>query len=447
MKKLAVTVLQLLLPFSAFASSYYVTQSGAGSGNGLSVANAWSLAAFRGTSQPTGGDTVWFSGSFTSAITPGSNGTSATSHLTLDFSGATFSASLTNAGNGLISFTQNHDITINAVTYTGTSQGTQDFIDCGNNGGGIWCYDLTVQNCHLDNMCHFWTGSTTNNHDVLLLNNWFRTNVNTVTQTDVISTGDAYNVTIQGNFLCNQAPGNANLPAGNARHNDIIQNYQSGATPNAEPYNWVICFNWIEDDAGGDGNNSWTMLENNKGDPAVAIYSNVFVCTTSQPNNGVTFDSNDSSGKFYFYGNTCIANPGPNNIVRYLAPGTLYARNNVIVSQPGYTGTACNWTMNTGATWDYNRIYSSGGMDASDPGPHGSTANPMVSNTTGMLASNSPCLGTGDSSIGAPYNVGIATGATWPNPALVLRSASWDVGAFQSAPSPSQVQDFRQVSQ
>lgn len=339
--------------------------------------------------------------------------------------GGTFSASNPGNPNGLISFAgQSHDVIINGWQYVGPTNGVVDFISV---GSGQYCCNLTIENCHLDNICHLWTGNTTNNHDVTILNNYARTSTNTSEQTDVISTGDAYNVTIQGNFLCNRAPGNANNPSGNARHNDIIQNFQSGATPNAEPKNWIIRYNWIEcDAANGDGSNSWTMLENNSGNPAVAIYSNVFYCSTPEPNNGVTFDSNDSSGMFYFHNNTVIANPGPNNIVRYLSPGKLSACNNVIVSQSGYSGTATSWTMSNSG-WDYNWIFSDGAETNGDTGAHGASSNPMLSASFAPLA-GSPLIGAG-TNLGAPYNQGIVPGATWPNPQLATRTV-WDAGAY-----------------
>jgi hypothetical protein len=473
-KNFAVILLQLLLPFSALATTYYVTQSGAGSQNGSSMANAWSLATFNGTTTPTAGDTVTFSGTFTANIAPQCNGTpsgklvldfasnsaviqtggvSLTGNTYLTINGGSFSTNNTGtaADGALIDFVsgQSHDVVVNGWKFTGTPDGVVDFIQTFSGG----CYNLTVQNNTIVNMTHFWSSNTTNTHDVLLLNNFAQSNTNAglsqpVTQTDVISAGDASNVTIQGNVLWCQTPGNANLPAGNSAHNDIIQTYQSGSSQNGPPTNWIICYNWIECTAAGDGNNSWTMMENMAGSPACQIYSNVFVCLTPQPNNGVTFDSNDPAGTFYFYNNTCIANPGPNNIVRFLSPGILYAENNVIESAPGYTGTAASWTMTAGATWNYN-FFDSSGLDSSvDAGPNGSlNANPGFANFSGgvySLASASPLINAGDSKIGTPYNQGIAPGATWPNPALVPRSVgAWDVGAYQSNASPPAPQGLR----
>jgi hypothetical protein len=475
MRKFAFILLQLFLPFTAFATTYYVTQSGAGSQNGSNAANAWSLSTFNSTKTPAAGDKVTFSGTFTSNIAPACNGSSS-APLVLDFAsqsaviqtggvslvnnsyltinGGSFSTNNTGtaADGALIDFPsgQSHNVIVNGWKFTGTPIGVVDFVQTFSGG----CYNLTVQNNTIVNMTHFWLSTTTNTHDVLLLNNFAQSNTNAglsqpVTQTDIINVGDAYNVTIQGNVLWNQTPGNQNLPANNMAHNDIIQTFQSGAAANGEPTNWIIRYNWVANTAvGGDGSTSWTMMENMGGSPACQIYSNVFVCLALQSSNGVTFDSNDPAATFYFYNNTCVANPGPSNIVRFLSPGILYAENNLIASALGYNGTAASWTMTAGATWNYNFFSTAGTITSNAPGPNGSvTVNPGFANFSGgtySLVSTSALINGGDSKIGAPYNQGIAPGATWPNPTLAPRSVSaWGVGAYQSNTSPPAPQGLR----
>jgi hypothetical protein len=74
------------------AQSYYVTQNGAGARNGASLSDAWSISDFNNSvnwsiSNDIGridpGDTVYFSGSFTTKVTPKGSGTSG-NYITLD---------------------------------------------------------------------------------------------------------------------------------------------------------------------------------------------------------------------------------------------------------------------------------------------------------------------------------------------------------------------------
>lgn len=92
MKKLFYIVLFLLFASTGWATNYYVTQSGAGSQNGTSLANAWSVSAFNNSSNWSTtenaskidpGDTVYFSGTFTDEVKPAGSGTSG-NYITLD---------------------------------------------------------------------------------------------------------------------------------------------------------------------------------------------------------------------------------------------------------------------------------------------------------------------------------------------------------------------------
>ena len=74
------------------AQSYYVTQNGTGARNGASLSNAWSISDFNNsvnwsTSNDAGkiapGDTVYFSGTFTTKVTPRGSGTPG-NYITLD---------------------------------------------------------------------------------------------------------------------------------------------------------------------------------------------------------------------------------------------------------------------------------------------------------------------------------------------------------------------------
>jgi len=82
----------ILFAANAFATDYYVTQSGAGDTDGTSLDNAWSVANFNSTGNWDSsenadkidpGDTVYFSGSITSQVLPAGSGTSG-NYITID---------------------------------------------------------------------------------------------------------------------------------------------------------------------------------------------------------------------------------------------------------------------------------------------------------------------------------------------------------------------------
>jgi hypothetical protein len=222
------------------------------------------------------------------------------------------------------------------------------------------------------------------------------------------------------------------------QHNDIIQTYTKGGSDAGSPTNWIVRYNWIEmQQTSGSGDNSWLMLESMSGDPALKVYGNVFVGSGTDGNNGLACTRNHG-GAYYCYNNTFVRHHNPDNTVRFMDSGTLYAKNNVGIEDAGISGTFLDWTMTTGA-WDYNFWY---GFAASSQyfGAHGSTSIlPVFTNYLGNIFSllpSSPLRGKGDRTIGAEYNQGIAAGSTWPNPTLVPRS-SWDIGAYESGSTPS----------
>lgn len=454
-KRLALLFTLLLSASLLKAATYYVTQSGAGSGDGSSAANAWSLASFNGSSKPTGGDTVNFTGTFTGTVSPASNGTgNGTSRLRLDLTKATLNSAnprvrivgkafltvvggtLGDGSNGnLIDFGSStggvsHDITIDSWTFNGTnvSAGVNTFLLLN------YCYNLTVSNCTWTNGAMFISGDSTLNHDILITGCDATSSKNTSAQTDVLHVGDAADFTIEKCRLINRAPGDPSV-----RHNDVIQNYQKGGSNPGNPTNWVIRYNWIEmQQTTGSGDASWIMFQSMNGDPALKIYSNVFVGNTTTGNNGIMVSRN-TGGKYYLYNNTIIRHNKPDNTVRYLDAGTMYMRNNVGMADAGVGGTFVSITMTQGGS-DYNFWYRFGTTGA---GPNGSTSkDPLFTNYAGndfSLQPASPLRGAGDSTIGAEYNTGIAPGAQWPNPTLASRAASWDVGAYvgTAGPAPS----------
>ena len=447
---------------SASAASYYVTQSGAGSKNGLSLANAWSVANFNASATPTGGDTVFFSGTITSEVVPNTSGTGTGANvLTLDFTGATVNISndpeimlngksyltllggtfATDAGNhGLIRcYTAvAHDITVSGWTYTGPDGGTDLFFRVGYCGA-----NLLIQNNHMDNVVSCVNSyEAATNGPVTILNNYCRTSINTVQQTDVINMGDTRNVLIQGNMLIQRSPGQNN----NGQHNDVIQTYKGGGGGSQNPSGWTIRYNWVGlemETPERTGDNSWMMMENldDSSGFACKVYGNVFYGGKLyfSGNNGWGC-STTSSATFYFYNNTAIRHLGPNGGVGCNAGSTAYMRNNAGQDDAGQSGRDFGMSCTAGATWDYNFWYLTQGCSGTDSGSHGSCSTDNLftdfANDNFAPAVGSPLINGGDSTIGAEYNQGIAPGATWPNPTLVTRTAgAWDVGAYQSGTS------------
>ena len=68
--KLLISLLLLATSGVCSAANHYVSQAGAGSATGTSLANAWSVATYNNSSIPKGGDTVVFSGALASVVTP-----------------------------------------------------------------------------------------------------------------------------------------------------------------------------------------------------------------------------------------------------------------------------------------------------------------------------------------------------------------------------------------
>ena len=437
------------------ATSYYVTQSGAGGRNGTSLANAWSVANYNASSTPTGGDTVYFSGTLTSTVVPNTSGSSG-NILTLDFSAATLTPpGISFGGNNYLTMTggtfsggtdgvslihctsTSGHITISNFTFTAASNaGTDAFVEA---TGGCSNFVVSGNSATYISSCVVFDGGHVDTWDIannLCVSN----NVITNAQTDMLFIPDATNITIEGNKIINQAPGQSGCC-----HNDGIQTFKSGAGGAVNPSNFVIRYNWIERNvpAGGSGDNSWMEIENMSGQPAMKIYSNVFVGET--PNisggNGISIHSGtNASDTYYFYNNTVYRHQQPGNAIRLGegdGPGTLYWRNNVAAQDSSCNCTTTQATFSAGAAWDYN--YFSSNWDtcnSSFTGSHGTcSAVPAFVNSSSdnfELQPGSTLLSAGDSSIGNEFNQGIAYNATWPNPALAARTAgAWDIGAYQ----------------
>lgn len=442
----------------AAGTTYFVTQSGAGGQNGLSLQDAWSVADYNASSTPAAGDTVFFSGTVTSTVIPNTNGASG-NRLVLDFTAATLTppaisvsgrSNLTMLGgkfsggtNGVTMVncaSPSTNITVSGFTFTGASNGIDTFVDAVSG-----CNNWTVSGNSMTNVCNgvVFNAGPISTWDIA--NNFMSTNsVITNCQSDVLFLPDAAHITIEGNWLIQQAPGQSGCC-----HNDGIQTFRSGSSAAVNPTDFVIRYNKIERNvpAGGSGDNSFMEIENMAGQPAMKIYSNVFVGETPSigGGNGISIHSGtNASDTYYFYNNTVYRHQQPLNAIRLGegdGPGTLFFRNNVAAQDAACNCTMTQVTFSAGATWDRNFFSSNWDTcNSTLSGPNGScSAAASFANTAAdnfSLQSGSTLINAGDSSIGAEFNQGIAPGATWPNPSLVTRVAgAWDAGAFQTGTS------------
>lgn len=434
----------LLMTTPAYATNYYVTQAGAGAMDGTSLLNAWSVSQYNAATLDAAGNTVFFDGVLTSQVVPKSGVSLGLGMLTLNFSGSSCSTvaecvSVSNkayiniidgtyAQDGTaITFANSatsHDISISGWTLTGTLTGNAALV------WGRYVYNLTIENNTINNGTIIFA-DTTRVHDITIRNNYCQTGQNVTAQTDIIQFGDAYNITIEGNKLINRAPGAST----DGRHNDVIQNFRSGSGTSGNPYNWIIRYNWIEvaQTVGSGGNMSWMHLEEMTGQPALKVYSNIFVggSTAWTGGNGIRISLGvNASDTYYFYGNTGWAHSNPPNMIAIAGPGTMYWENNAFGSDFAQN---IAMTMTAGAA-NYNSFKSFSNCGTTYSGANGSCSlttaaftNTAVNNFA--LAAASVLLGTGDSTIGTEYSHGIAAGATWPNPTLASR-VLWDVGAY-----------------
>jgi hypothetical protein len=158
-------ILSLILTVRLTAATYYVTQSGAGSGNGSSIGNAASIATLNGH-MPAAGDTVSLNGAITSGITVNGSGASGNPITYLFASGASMSTTVWNsaftlANNNYITIDGGATGTIGGPGATGTTNG---YIQNTANGTGLAntavtnaiaatdCNNLTIQGLVIRNL-------------------------------------------------------------------------------------------------------------------------------------------------------------------------------------------------------------------------------------------------------------------------------------------------------
>jgi hypothetical protein len=300
----------------------------------------------------------------------------------------------------------------------------------------------TIQNNHIDVLnsaqaiflAHI-------SHDITIQNNYLR--ISTVPgdgfDTDVLDTEGSYNVMVQGNLLALNI-GLGDLNCGGC-HDDVTQVWAaSGSSANA-PYNWTYRYNLIIQESAVTNNLSWMMFEA-IGAGYWNVYSNVFVYQSGgSGGNGINWGADADGMSAHIFNNTIVAYSGAgNNLIAVNGAGTYALENNITYNASSgttYAGNNGTYQPNAYNLWYGNNLPSCTGYTGDVCGQ-----NPLFTNFSGQvfsLQSSSPALN-GGTDLGAAYNVGIASGATWPNPQLVTRpsGANWDLGAYQSGTSANQ---------
>lgn len=150
------------------ATQFFVTQSGAGSNNGTSLGNAWSVATFNSSETAGAGDTVSVSGAITTALVPRSGGSSG-NPVTVSISGADFTSSAW-ASSGAIVLDNLSNVTLDGGS-TGVIENTANGTGLANqvNSTGVSCgqaaniivQNLTVRNLYVRTLISDTTGAGT----------------------------------------------------------------------------------------------------------------------------------------------------------------------------------------------------------------------------------------------------------------------------------------------
>jgi hypothetical protein len=456
----------------AAVQEYYVTQSGSGSRNGLSLANAWAMSDCNNASNWSGaesatqidpGDTVYFNGNITSTLEVRGSG-NASNQITLDFSSSASSKDI--QGNGKDYYTLTN-FTIDASSGIGESR----VIDLGGNSSANQAQNVTISNgviTNADKMLidlryannitiegnsftdfsgHGITTYSKYSHDIVIKNNTlttrYYTNINK--QCDVITFGDAFNVTIEGNYIANFTGGDPNTIA----HNDCIQTYQSGSGDSQKPKDWVIRYNLIRLHKDTQNDGLWTMFEHLDG--TWEIYSNVFLGSRGSASSiGLNLQSTSTTVS-YVYSNTFISKAGGvGNMIALRFNGTHYFKNNVVYRE-GTTGTVIANPQGATIVRDYN-IYYGGSASAYHNGVSATNCSSYAgqeaysdcydmqsdfldyANNSFGVVQGSIAINTGVD-LGSTYQNKLVNGATWPEPNLSVPTPP-PRGAFAFTPTP-----------
>lgn len=390
----------------------WVSQSGAGSQNGTTTANARALSFFtNGANWGSGGtaidpgDTVCLTGTITGNLAAGGSG-SAGNVVTIDGTNATLSA-----GTG-VNLTSVSFLTFTALTWVDGAIAPMFF------SGAT---DITIQNCFTDQ--NFGFGFATNTHRFTLRNCYVRTTTATLLdQYDIFQSDGGLDYVFEGNYLELRING-----ACGACHDDIIQNYAGGG---GTPSGWTIRNNRFRLTCTAPNDRSWMVLESNGG--TTNIYGNQFEAENGCGimGNGICCGFAAAGGQTNVYGNTFVSKNGAVNTFNWSGCGggaALNIRNNVFYLN-GNTEHTGGCTMN----FSYNLWYLGGGVHSCG-GTEICGSNPLFTdyaNADYSLQAGSPARGAGFN-FGSPYNTGHPAGTTWPTPTTITRTVPWDMGAYE----------------
>lgn len=424
-------------------ATIYVSQSGQGTQDGETEANAHSVAWLNsganwgaGASQVSPDDTVQLVDTISDDITLAGSGASG-SPVTIDGTGATMAA-----GVAFIISQKSWWIVQNCTWVDNTTSQPFD-IRGGSNG--------IVQGNHAAEMAAYvflkFLQSGGLSTDMTIRNNYVSNQSANPgeSQRDLIASEGNIRVIVEGNYFKMQSVGTSS-----SSHNDIIQTYEKGGSSAGPPQDWIIRHNMFVMDCLESQDKSWLMLEALAG--TNEIYNNVFVgIDGAEAANGLNITRFQRTGVVLnLYNNTIVAKNAASNSLLTIgtdwdgADITARCVNNIMYAEGNQE--MLGGSGESGLTRSYNLW--DGTRSPSIVGKTGSLkdVDPLFEDYAGnefSLQDTSPAKDTG-TNLGAPYDTAIAAGATWPDPELVTRT-TWSMGAYEAAGAPP-AGDFALIS-
>ena len=464
------------------AEIFFVTQSGAGVHNGLSIGNAFSAAEFNtsgnwgaSTGKISGGDTVYLSGTISTGLTMQGSGSSG-SVITIDGASATLSgkfsapsrsyitlqnmtwaSGLSLGDYGLLSLYLSSNVTLTNITIPNL-ESTYGGLDLRGTSYVTVNGIVASPRYHFINMSNY--GSTMAHHITLSNLNIVTTNdYMACTQRDLIYSPGANNITIEKSLLHKRWSSGADQtpqPGECTPHNDIWQTWGTGANPSiSNPYNLTLRHSKLITDVNYTGNYQFLQWEGLAGE--INVYGNVFIKYGTDAGGNVISLFRLISGTVNIYNNTFVQkDTAATNMLNFLeAPAGVVVnfKNNIVYNSTSSNGNMCNSSSigaacNSGSgtlNHTYNAYYGGGSTSylgttcasyASTGEVCNSTPNFLdYANDDYRIGTSSPAYNTGID-LGSSYNIGLSTSSNvFPNPVLIVRPqpsvGSWGKGAYE----------------